>query len=399
MTGNRWMGARTKTFARVALMVVLGMSADYAMAQTVQGTATYRERMALPAGAMFEASIEDVSRADAPSLVIASTRLASPGNPPIAFTIAYDQTRILPDRRYVVRARIVLDGKLLFTSDVATPVITRGSPTSVTMTLRRVGADQTAPARPGSPTPSAPASNRPLETTYWKAIELAGKPTPAQSANREAHLVFQAGGRVSGSDGCNRISGSYELKGEDVMFGQMAATQMACADTADVERPFRAALERASRRRIVGDRLELFDASGARLAVFEGRAQTPPAATSSPLQGTAWHLVRFQGSDDTTLTPDDRAKYTIEFGAGGQLNVRIDCNRGRATWTSSGSSQLELGPLALTRARCPEGSLHDRIVKHWTYIRSYVVRDGHLFLALMADGGIYEFEPLVRAIP
>jgi len=24
-----------------------------------------------------------------------------------------------------------------------------------------------------------------------------------------------------------------------------------------------------------------------------------------------------------------------------------------------------------------------------------MVRDGHLFLALMADGGIYEFEPLV----
>jgi para-nitrobenzyl esterase len=73
--------------------------------------------------------------------------------------------------------------------------------------------------------------------------------------------------------------------------------------------------------------------------------------------------------------------------------ARVDCNRGRGTWESSGAGQLTLGPLALTRAMCPSGSLHDQIVRQWSYIRSYVLKDGHLFLALMADGGIYEFEP------
>jgi para-nitrobenzyl esterase len=109
--------------------------------------------------------------------------------------------------------------------------------------------------------------------------------------------------------------------------------------------------------------------------------------------------VTFEASDDTTLTPDDKATYTIEFDAGGRLTARIDCNRGRGTWTSGGSNQLTPGPLALTRARWPEGSLHDRIVRHWSFIRSYVVKDGHLFLALMADGGVYEFEPLPRRMP
>ena len=37
--------------------------------------------------------------------------------------------------------------------------------------------------------------------------------------------------------------------------------------------------------------------------------------------------------------------------------------------------------------------MHDQIVKQWGHIRSYVNRNGHLFLALIADGGIYEFEP------
>ena len=40
---------------------------------------------------------------------------------------------------------------------------------------------------------------KPLEGTYWKAIELMRKPTPTQDANREAQLLFQPAGRVSGS--------------------------------------------------------------------------------------------------------------------------------------------------------------------------------------------------------
>src|SRR5262245_21907485 len=112
------------------------------------------------------------------------------------------------------------------------------------------------------------------------------------------------------------------------------------------------------------------------------------------LVGTSWQLVKFQGSNDSTLVPDERSKYTITFGPGGKLEARIDCNRGRGTWTSRSPSQLEFGPLALTRAMCPPGSLHDQLVKQLPFVRSYVLRGSHLFLALMADGGIYEFEPI-----
>jgi putative lipoprotein len=49
----------------------------------------------------------------------------------------------------------------------------------------------------------------------------------------------------------------------------------------------------------------------------------------------------------------------------------------------------------MTEAACLTlGSLHDRIAKDWAYVRSYVLKDGHLFMSLMADGGIYEFEPM-----
>ena len=121
-------------------------------------------------------------------------------------------------------------------------------------------------------------------------------------------------------------------------------------------------------------------------------SQQPPTA-GSPLAATSWQLVRFQGGDGKELTPDDRSKYTIAFDKSGNLTARIDCNRGRGTWASTGPGNLQFSPMALTRAMCPSGSLHDQIARQWTNIRSYVLKGGHLFLSLMADGGIYEFEP------
>jgi len=130
------------------------------------------------------------------------------------------------------------------------------------------------------------------------------------------------------------------------------------------------------------------------LAACSGSPPKAPgrAPSDGGLAGTTWRLVEFRGGDESRLTPDDRNKYRIAFQPDGSVLLRIDCNRGRGTWKVSGP-QLELGPLALTRMACPPGSLHDQIVGQWANIRSYVIKDHHLFLALMADGGIYEFEP------
>jgi para-nitrobenzyl esterase len=133
------------------------------------------------------------------------------------------------------------------------------------------------------------------------------------------------------------------------------------------------------------------------LAACSGATSTPSRGTTPDLGGTSWQLVKFQGGDDTTLIPDDRAKYTIVFVPDGGLSARIDCNRGRGKWKSSGRGQIQFSQLALTRAMCPPGSLHDPIVKRWEFVRSYLIKNGHLFLSLMADGGVYEFEAIAGA--
>ena len=118
------------------------------------------------------------------------------------------------------------------------------------------------------------------------------------------------------------------------------------------------------------------------------------APTPETLAGTSWRLVRFQGGDGKVLAPDDRSKYTLAFHADGRVAARLDCNRGTGSWRSAAQGQLELGPMAVTRAMCPPGSIDHEVSKRLFYVRSYVIKNGRLFLSMMADGGVFELEPL-----
>lgn len=110
--------------------------------------------------------------------------------------------------------------------------------------------------------------------------------------------------------------------------------------------------------------------------------------------GHTWQLVEIVSMDDRVDVPDNRALYTVEFKTDGAVQVRADCNRGAGTWTSTGPSQLQFGEIAATQAQCLPGSLHESYMAQFPWVRSYVMKDGHLFLATMADGSIIEFEPV-----
>jgi putative lipoprotein len=107
---------------------------------TVRGEITYHDRIAVPPGAQLEVLLLDVSRADAPSETIGGVTLSDIGQPPYPFEIAYRPEQIIASHTYVVQARLTHQGRLLFITDQAYPVITRGHPTEVQIVLKRVGA-------------------------------------------------------------------------------------------------------------------------------------------------------------------------------------------------------------------------------------------------------------------
>jgi len=111
------------------------------------------------------------------------------------------------------------------------------------------------------------------------------------------------------------------------------------------------------------------------------------------LNGTSWQLVKFQGPDERTVTVDDKSKYTIKFGSDGRVVARVDCNRASSTWKVTAKGELKFGSWSRTTAMCGPGSLHDEIVTEGADVRSFTIKDGHLFLSGMQGGGYYELEP------
>lgn len=122
----------------------------------LKGTAAYRERMALPPRAVFEAVLEDVSKADAQAEVLGRARIEKPGNPPIHFDITYDPSRIDPKHRYAVRAHIMVDQKTLFTGSQERPDLAGGAGNEVHLMLRHPGTSISGGGAGGRLLPLAP---------------------------------------------------------------------------------------------------------------------------------------------------------------------------------------------------------------------------------------------------
>ncbi|MEJ2503622.1 MAG: YbaY family lipoprotein [Gemmatimonadota bacterium] len=216
--------------------------------ERVEGTAGYRERIMPPPGSELVVSLQDVSRADAPAVVLAEQRIAVEGGPPWGFSLEYDPAQVEDRGRYTVRVRLEREGRLLFTSTEHVPPFDRSPDDPIRIQLTRVGGDRAEP-----PVPDAS-----LVDTYWKLTELNGEPASLGAGDREVHMVLTSEMEARGFAGCNRFTGSWERDGNDVRFGPLAATQRACAEGMDLERRFLDALEATRRSAIAGDTLSLF---------------------------------------------------------------------------------------------------------------------------------------------
>ncbi|MEJ2539899.1 MAG: YbaY family lipoprotein, partial [Gemmatimonadota bacterium] len=78
---------------------------------TLTGQVIYRERMMPRPGSTLTVTLEDVSRADAPSEVLGIFETTLEGGPPYEFRIEYDPASIDERMRYNLRARIERDGR------------------------------------------------------------------------------------------------------------------------------------------------------------------------------------------------------------------------------------------------------------------------------------------------
>ena len=109
-----------------------------------------------------------------------------------------------------------------------------------------------------------------LRSTRWKLVALGDKAVAVADTQRAPHIILQADSKqLTGSGGCNRMFGVYELNGDALRFSGIGSTKMACPSGMDIETAFLPTLLKVAKWRVVGQQLELSDSTGMVLARFD----------------------------------------------------------------------------------------------------------------------------------
>lgn len=249
MTQSKPILSRRRFVAALAALPVLAANEALAARRVLRGTVFYRERMALPPGAVVEVKLVDVSLADAPSRTLAETRIRARAGSPIPYVLRYDTAQLRRGHTYALQARITAAGRLLFIN-TARHTVFDGGPDRTDIRVERVSGQDPEPDRRDGPIGA------------WLAEDIGGGGVIDFA---QTTLVIEPDGRVSGRGGCNGYGGRARIRGDNISFDRMVSTQMACAPALmNQEQAFHTALSDTVRFRLDRQRRKLFllDARG-----------------------------------------------------------------------------------------------------------------------------------------
>jgi heat shock protein HslJ len=188
-----------------------------------------------------------------------------------------------------------------------------------------------------------------------------------------------AGGKVSGSAGCNQFKASYEVDGENLELGDIAASLMACPPLADpVEREYLETLRAVDGWRMENGELVLVDEDGEDLLRF-----------GEPSLAGSWAVTSFRRKD-AVESPIENTYLTAVFGDDGIVAGSTGCNDYEATYTVE-RNHMRIRKPTVDSNRCdtPEGIMRQQreYLAALPLTRSYEIGGSKLTL-LTAEGTI-----------
>jgi putative lipoprotein len=222
----------------------------------------YLDRRMLPPGAVLEVTLEDVSKADAPSDLIVSQSMEPASAPPFAMVLDYDATKIADKHRYSLRATIKVQDQLVMTSTTSIDPFAEGATLPIEIKLDRVAHTQTTDT----------AHNAAFTDTNWTLMQLGGQDVKLGAAEKEVFIQFASEGNTAhGFSGCNTFKGGFEIDQGKLSMGPVAATQMMCMDGMDQEHAFLSAMGQFASYSVQGEALTVKNNQGEVVATFESR--------------------------------------------------------------------------------------------------------------------------------
>ncbi|MEO5758238.1 MAG: YbaY family lipoprotein [Mesorhizobium sp.] len=208
------------------------------------GQVMYRERIALPPNAVLSVQLADVSLADAPAAVIGEQKVTPAGQVPISFAIRFDPSVIRPQMTYALQARITVDDRLLFISDVRHQVDPL-TDVPQTIMLKMVSPTATTGAVFGQ---------------SWLVEYIDGI---GVIANPQATFRISEAGKAGGSGPCNAYFATAKIDGEAITVSDIGSTYKACApEVMAEEKALFDALAKAATFKVDAGKLTIADKDG-----------------------------------------------------------------------------------------------------------------------------------------
>lgn len=353
--------ARTGSLLQPARLILLAAGVAIganALAGTLQGSATLREAVALPADAVFEATLEDVSLADARSRVLGRSRIDPAGAPPFRFAIAYDDAAIQARHRYIVRATIRRQGRLLFTTDQAYPVLD-GRDAPLQLVLVTVRSSAAAPS--GGALRKRDGQGRPSVTGMFTYMADAAQITLCADGRRMP--VAMEGDYLALESTYTRIAAP---PGQPLLVGVEGLITL--RPSMETGRPPQTTLV-----------VERF------VGIYP-RLRCGDRITDSALRGTYWKLLRVD-EEPAPAMAKEREPHLLFASDALQVAGSGGCNRIIGSFETEGE-RLRFGNMAATMMACPEGmDIERRLLNTLAQIERYRVR-GSLLELLDASGAV-----------
>lgn len=222
-----------------------------------------------------------------------------------------------------------------------------------------------------------------LYKSKWYLSEVQGGPVN-EGMVTYAHLLFTPGqlNKVTGSTGCNRLNGSYELSGVNLIkFSPLATTRMACPG--NTEAKFIDALGKVKNWSIINEELLLSEGDVVLAKLYAVSMEMDKLSGNWDLNYLSGQRIAFDG-----LYPEKKPFISFNFSQK-VLSGSTTCNGFSSKYTVTGNT-IQFGDALKTMIFC-EGGGEEAFLNMLKKVNKYAITDDNTLTFLTGDIAVMRF--------
>ncbi|MGK7945230.1 MAG: META domain-containing protein [Microcystaceae cyanobacterium] len=233
-----------------------------------------------------------------------------------------------------------------------------------------------------------------LESSSWQLIRFQNaQGVPSLPYSQHEPTLRLEDGRISGTSGCNRYSGGYQIKQGEISFTPPASTLMACGfeGLSQQEQSYFKALAEVSQYELKDGQLSLLNEQKKPLLVFR---KIRPAS----LTGNLWQLQQYNNGKAAIVSVAQGTTVNMRLTGQKEVYGLAGCNSYRGEWQKT-EGGLQFSPLASTRKLCsqPDGvmSQESAFLSLFDKVETYEIDGKTLILKDKDNKKLAQFEAVI----